>query len=178
MEETRQLAKSLGVPMPSAKHGVGKLIGGCLYAHRSAWDVIPEAALKKALAAAPGDFQPVIAKWDIKEGSISLIESEGFDREEEPAIQRALKVSADGSIKWTPEKEDPQIYHHKWSFARHDYAGFDWILSCLRSCQWFKLDGVDKSRIGTRSYWEKHVTGPLLGESPTPPANNRLSIKP
>jgi hypothetical protein len=167
--EILALAKQRGVPMPSSKHGVGKLIGGCLYTHRSAWDALPKAELDKALSLIPASFEPTIAKWEASTGSISLIESKKFDTHEEPAIQNAIKVFADGRLSPTREKADPQIYHHKWNFVRPDYEGFDYLGSVIRSISWSQLP-CDRSRIGTRSTWEAEVVWPqLLGQGAVGP---------
>lgn len=92
-------AKKAGTPMPSARAGgVGKLIGGCLYAHISAWDALPSEPLAKALALLPKDFVPVVAKWDERSGAMSFIESAEFDSREEPAIERSVKIGADGAV--------------------------------------------------------------------------------
>jgi hypothetical protein len=154
-------AKKLGVPVHSRKHGVGKSIGGCLYVHRSAWDVLPDELLNKAMEKLPSDFQACIAKWDDKSSSISFIESREFDTIAEPAIERALKVNIDGTTHLTPAKSDPQIYHHKWNFVRSNYTGFDFLQSVIRSLQWAQTP-CDRSRIGTRSHWESTVLHPLL----------------
>ena len=154
--DIKKEAKRLGCPMPSKKTGVGKSIGGCLYVHQSAWDVIPEEVLRPALKALPDDANPVVAKWDEKNKTISLIESHGFCEEPEPSIQRAFKVSLSLAVSVTPEKKDPQIYHHKWNFVREDFKGFSYWRSMLRSISWAEIP-CDKSRIGVRSFWEKEL---------------------
>lgn len=157
-------AKKAGVPMPSAKYGgVGKMIGGCLYLHRSAWDAFPAERLEKALARLPTGFNPVVAKWDERAGSMSFMESSGFDAEPEPAIQRSVKVLADGSVgSVRAERFDPQIYHHKWSFVRPSHQGFDYFESALRSISWAG-SACDRAVIGSRSRWEADVVWPELG---------------
>ena len=155
-------AKALGVPMPCSKTGVGKLIGGRLYLHRSAWDELPQEALGKALSKLPADFEPTVAKWDPKTGCLSFMECPGFASEEEPAIARSAKVFPEGAVSLAKAKADPQIYHHKWSFARPDCAEFDYYASALRSIEWAKAP-CDRSVIGTRSRWEADVVWPYLG---------------
>lgn len=157
-------AKKAGVPMPSAKSGgVGKLIGGCLYLHRSAWDALPAEPLAKALAILPAGFDPAVAKWDERAGSMSFMESSGFDAEHEPAIQRSVKISADGAVgSVRAERSDPQIYHHKWNFVRPSHQGFDYFESALRSISWAS-SLCDRAVIGSRSRWEADVVWPELG---------------
>lgn len=175
-KEVLALAKKRGVPMPSAKHGVGKLIGGCLYVHRSAWNALPKDALAHALTLLPSGFDPAIAKWEAATGCLSFIQSKFFDSEDEPSIQDAIKIFPDGRCSATRAKRDPQIYHHKWNFARPDYAGFDPIQSVIRSIAWSQAP-CDRSRIGTRSVWEAEVVWPhLAGKGATAPALSSGSL--
>jgi hypothetical protein len=155
-------AKALGAPMPHAKLGVGKLIGGRLYLHRSAWDALPQEPLAKALARLPEGFEPAVAKWDAKTGCFSFMESSGFAIEEEPAIERSAKVFPNGMVSLSKAKSDPQIYHHKWSFARPESCGFDYYASVLRTIEWARVP-CDRAVIGTRSRWEADVVWPHLG---------------
>lgn len=155
-------AKALGAPMPSARHGAGKLIGGCLYLHRSCWDALPQGELAAARARLPNSFSADVAKWEPKTGCFSFIICPGFDVEEEPAIGDAYKVFPDGAVSRTPAKKDPQIYHHKWNFVRPSYSGFDYCASVARTIGWAGVD-CDRSRIGTRSFWEAEVVWPHLG---------------
>ena len=159
--EIIEISKSLGVPQPSSKHGCGKSIGGCLYLHKSQWKKLPAPLLALALSKIPDDAIPAIAKWDAKAQSLSLIESRGFNDEDEPAIQRAFKVSSDGTVSTTAEKHDPQIYHHKWNFVAPDYEGFDYHANAIRSISWAQFP-CDRSKIGTRSFWEREVAEPLF----------------
>lgn len=168
-------AKTLNVPAPSSKHGAGKLIGGCLYLHRSCWDLLPQADLARAKSALPESFEANVAKWNAKTGCFSFISCPGFDGQEEPAIGAAVKVFPDGSISTTREKADPQIYHHKWNFVREDYEGFDYLGSVARSISWAPF-ACDRSRIGTRSFWESEVVWPQLGGSGAQRADPRPEL--
>jgi hypothetical protein len=42
-------------------------------------------------------------------------------------------------------------------FVHDDYRGFDVAGSKSRSEQWISLGDFDRSRIGHKNYWEKHV---------------------
>jgi hypothetical protein len=88
---------------------------------------------------------------------VSFVQCPGFDDEPEPSIGGVVTVRADGTLQRRAVPSDPPIYHHKWLFVEDDYAGFDVAESQRRSAAWLVLPGVDKSRIGRRSYWETQV---------------------
>ena len=94
---------------------------------------------------------------------MSFIHCPGFDAEPEPVIAAIVVVRADGTVERRSLPADPYIYHHKWLFVAEDYAGFDVSASRVRSQQWLGLSGVDRSRIGKRSYWEEQVVVRLDG---------------
>lgn len=101
---------------------------------------------------------------------MSFIASPDFDTTDEPTVGDVVTVSTDGASRRRSQRADPQIYHHKWLFVADDCTGFDVAASKRRSATWLALDDVDKSRIGTRSYWDEHVVpridsglNPLLG---------------
>ena len=52
-----------------------------------------------------------------------FIRSPDFDKNDEPIAGDSILVSRDGSFKFTKQKKDPQIYHHKWLFVKDDYTG-------------------------------------------------------
>lgn len=103
-------------------------------------------------------FNPSVIKISMIENKFSLIESHGFDDEDEPKIGR-VAIFSDGKIcKIIPENKDPMVYHHKWMFVADDYQGFCVGSSKKRSLLWKEKLGVDKnisSRIGRSSFWEK-----------------------
>lgn len=157
-------SKRLGTPQPDSRRGVGKLIGGRLYLHKSAWDALPQAELATALSRLPALFAPDIAKWDAKTGCFSFIACAGFDTQDEPSIQGAIKVFPDGTTSVTSERAAPHIYHHKWNLTRPSYEGFDYLSSVIRSISWATI-ACDRSRIGMRSVWESEVLWPALAGS-------------
>jgi len=149
---------------------IGKSTADALYVHKAYEHVFPADALARAKARLPKGFDYVIVKRNKKTGEFSFIESLDWDTAHEPSVGTAIKVSIDGSIKITKAKEDPQIYHHKWEFVGPDYPGFDYEASKRRSATWKALPGArDKkhlTRIGTRSYWERHFAPHILEENP------------
>ena len=66
-------------------------------------------------------------------------------------------VRPDGTTKVMLASKDPMIYHHKWMFVAPDYDGFDYTAAWERSKEWQGLKGIDKSRIGRKSYWVNKV---------------------
>lgn len=160
----RDLAKACGkagVPR-RAKGGAGKLIGGCLYLHRDHEGLLDAEALAKAKGSLPEGFAYAVVKADPKEGAFSFIASPDFDEADEPKVGDAWRIARDGKATLTRGKADPQIYHHKWNFVSGDTRRFDPLESMIRSLEWFGLPGLEKSRIGTLSYWEREAL-PRLG---------------
>jgi hypothetical protein len=144
------------LPARSKKFGVGKQIGGAVYVHRSAEAALPQDDLARAKAAAPG-FAYAVVKYVLSDRTVSLIESADWDEADEPTAGRSVVVKADGRVAVVRPPSDPWIYHHKWLFVRDDYGGFDVAAAKARSAAWGALGGVDRSRIGKRSYWEAEV---------------------
>jgi|GEM_PF-5230952 len=141
----------------SHKYGVGKEMGQHLYVHRTCEDVIPQERLAAAKKCLPKNADYTIVKYDSKAGSVSFIQSPDFDANPEPIVTDAWSVKRDGSVTLTKGQSDPWIYHHKWTMVQPDYKGFDTSASVERSRQWTSLDGIDYSRIGKKSFWEKNV---------------------
>ena len=50
-----------------------------------------------------------------------------------------------------------RLQARSWRFVADDYAGFDVAASKQRSLTWMALEGIDKTRIGRKSYWVKQV---------------------
>jgi hypothetical protein len=146
---------------------VGKEIGGSVYVHRQYEDRLgPTVVLAKRWL--PTDFSYDVVKYNRRTEVVSFVQCPGFDDEPEPSIGGVVTVRADGTLQRRAVPSDPPIYHHKWLFVADDYAGFDVAESQRRSAAWLVLPGVDKSRIGRRSYWETHVV-PRLAAVVGPP---------
>ena len=80
-----------------------------------------------------------------------------FDVAPEPTVGDVVIVDAQGNVRIRWQPRDPEIYHHKWLVVADDYQGFDVEPGRQRSLAWMRLDGIDRKRIGRRSYWQQHV---------------------
>jgi len=106
----------------------------------------------------PKGFQYTIVKFNPKTHDvITFTFSPDWNTADEPTVGDAILVKADGPIKFIKQHKDPWIYHHKWMFVADDYAGFDVEKSKLRSKQWTSIPGINKSKIGKKSYWESKI---------------------
>lgn len=140
----------------------GKRMADSVYVHRSALEAgLDESQCKRVRAASAKAAQALpgwhVAKVNDKTGAVTLVRSDDFDTATEPTVGDAVRVQPDGTVTFVPQATDPWIYHHKWRMVADDYQGFDVAESKARSAQWEALDGVDKSRIGRRSYWQENV---------------------
>ena len=108
------------------------------------------------------DIQEELLFLPLVTGAVSFIKSPDFDTADEPIVGDVITVKPDGTTRRRSRRADPQIYHHKWLFVADDYKGFNVAASKRRSATWLKLADIDKSRIGTKSYWEEHVV-PRIG---------------
>lgn len=150
------------LPRRSKRFGVGKEIGGAVYVHQQYEHLLPVdvIAAKRLL---PATFIYSVIKFTIATRAVSFVSSPDFDAAPEPSLGDILSVATDGTATYRKQPADPYIYHHKWLFVADDYAGFNVAASKLRSAAWLALDGVDKTRIGRRSYWLANVV-PRLSE--------------
>lgn len=143
------------------KYGVGKRMGPNIYLHKSALGAVPGLLEQiEARGYTRADFDVVkFQDFSPATGNISLIRCSEFNTVDEPAVEGSIILRADGTEgKWrAPQGDKAWIYHHKWLFVLPDYEGFDVEASVQRSRNWLALDGVDKSRIGQRAFWEKEV---------------------
>lgn len=144
------------------KIGVGKNMGGTIYAHRNYEnEIIPNdvlATAKAQLQHNEPDFPYTAIRYDRKSGDVAFIESKDFDIQDEPTVGRSFLVKSDGSTRMTPPSGDPLIWHHKWMWVKDDYPGFDVTAAKQRSIEWKDKLGKNKdisSRIGRKSYWDE-----------------------
>ena len=136
---------------------VGKFIGGNVYVHRDYEDTLPTIkAVKALLKKQPYNWGYEVVKYNLSNGNMSFIQCPGFNDEDEPDVGNVLLVTKTG-IRTIRQPADPYIYHHKFLFVRESYKGFDVEASVKRSLVWMSLSGVDYSRIGKKSYWEREV---------------------
>ncbi|MEI6538667.1 MAG: hypothetical protein WCO86_03955 [Planctomycetota bacterium] len=148
--------KDSALPKRSARFKVGKEIGGAVYVHKQYESLLPE-SVQKAKLFLPPEFSYTVVKFKLSDETVSFIQSSDFDSADEPAVEDLYTIKTDGSVSFRRKLPDPWIYHHKWLFVSDDYTEFDVAASKQRSALWLSLNDVDKSRIGRKSYWEKHV---------------------
>ena len=153
LQETTRIQER---PSRSKRFGVGKEIAYAVYLHRDYEERFGE-PVEWAKRHLPEHFEYHVVKLNQRNDAVSFIDCPGFDSEEEPVIRGIVVVNADGSVQRRTMPSDPYIYHHKWLFVADDYARFDVQQSKERSRAWISLPGVDRSRIGKKSYWEANV---------------------
>lgn len=156
--------RTVELPVRSRRFGIGKEIGYAVYVHRQ-YEELLGATVEWAKRHLPEHFDYTVVKLNQRTDAVSFIHCPGFDAEHEPVIAAIVVVSADGTAQRRTTPTDPYIYHHKWLFVADDYEGFDVEASKARSQRWIDLPGVDRSRIGRRSYWEQHIVPRLNNET-------------
>ena len=144
------------LPKRSSRYGVGKDIGGAVYLHRNYEDRLGDVVVV-AKDKLPDGFDYQIVKYNYRAKAISFIQCTDFDMTPEPTVGDIVTVNASGNVRRRRQPRDPEIYHHKWLFVAEDYEGFDIEASRQRSLATMLLNGVDRKRIGRKSYWEEHV---------------------
>ena len=159
------------LPKKPKKYGVGKEIGGAVYVHSSCQAVLGE-VVEKAKHYLPAGFTYAVVKLNLKTEAVSFIESTDFDFADEPTVGASIIVHPDGEMRRRKQAKDPEIYHHKWMFVKDDYSGFDVELSKSRSKLWIDLPGLDKRKIGKKSYWKANVLTLLNSDTSTEATNN------
>jgi 2-polyprenyl-3-methyl-5-hydroxy-6-metoxy-1,4-benzoquinol methylase len=177
LTDTVAESKKLGVPQ-RYKGDVGKFIGGDLYVHKSAMDILPKEAMENAASKLPSNFNYEIVKYNEKSGSFSFIASPDWNTNPEPIVGDAYKVAPDRNVTITKQKADPQIYHHKWNFVRDNYNGFDVQESVQRSVDWFQSvrPNVNMFKIGTQSYWQNEALPNLRTTQPSFKSKSQLDF--
>ncbi|NLS94828.1 MAG: hypothetical protein GXX96_21960 [Planctomycetaceae bacterium] len=148
--------RNVKLPVRSRRYGIGKDIAGAVYLHRRYEGLLGE-PLEAAKRHLPADFEYTVVKYVEGEGKVSFLQSPDFDSATEPTVGDSILVHADGRITRRRAGADPEIYHHKWLFVADDYDGFDVEASKRRSAAWLSLSGIDKRRIGRRSFWQENV---------------------
>lgn len=146
-----------------AKYGVGKKMGHQLWIHKNyIEDIIPISDFIKFEKMLPPHFNYELLRWDEKEKELAFISSPDFDIANEPLVGLIYRVKNKDNIfelcKLQKPPKDPLIYHHKWTFVKDDYRGFDVQSSKERTIEWKSILGVNKSlssRIGRLSFWDQ-----------------------
>lgn len=144
------------LPHRSRRYGVGKEIGGAIYIHRSAEDVLPPDVIARGRSCLPPDFEYHVVKYNPKSDTVSFVEAPDFDNVPEPSLHRVFTILPNGSSQLR-DFGGKIIYHHKWLFVREDYRGFDLHESQCRSRVIFDSPDIDFKRIGSKAYWTTHV---------------------
>ena len=121
----------------SSKYGVGKEIGGQIYAHKNYIDqIVPADFLNYAydeLHKEYPNFQYNCFRWDPKKQELAFQEAPDFDTAREPVVGSMIVVTPD-NIRET--RYFKQIWHHKWLWVTNDYTGFDVAESWEWSKEW------------------------------------------
>lgn len=125
----------------SARYGVGKEIGGCIYVHRDyMYDVAPYDIIDRALDILYEnypDFEFNCIKYDSAKQRISFQEVPDFDTAREPKVGDYVIVDVkEHKCKFG---HSDYIYHHKWLWVKDDYDGFDVDESCNWSKTWLSV---------------------------------------
>lgn len=158
IQQLQRQANTLGIK----RYGdVGKSIGGNLYIHKQYSNILEQKSFQQAtntLKNFDPNFQYNIVKHNTKNNSYSFISCTNFDTQEEPTVGKCINVNNKQEVKIIQEKQDPQIYHHKWLFVKDDYQGFDVEQSIKRSLEWKTILGRNtsiSSKIGFLSFWQQ-----------------------
>lgn len=128
-----------GSVIKRSKFGVGKLIGGQLYFHRRYATKVLDGDAVELL----DDFTPDCpfifncVRYDLKSGSIALVEAPDFDRAREPVVGRMFTIKPDGST--SVSRSYNQIWHHKWLWVMNGYPGFNVGNSWEWSKKWLSV---------------------------------------
>ena len=122
----------------SAKHGVGKEIGGEIYFHKAyAEDVVPDEVLSQAehlLEENYPGFEYNCLKYNPNTGVVAFQEAPDFDTAREPIVGDYVSVNTDTGV--VKKGHSNYIWHHKWNWVRNDYSGFDVAESWIWSKRW------------------------------------------
>jgi hypothetical protein len=156
-----------GLPQRSKRFGVGKEIGGAVYVHRDYEDRLGD-AVREAKKHLPESASYHVVKLNQRTGAVSFIQCVDFDTAPEPTVGDIVTIDVEGNSRHRSQPRDPEIYHHKWLFVADDYAGFNVPQSKQRSLAWSALEGVDRKRIGRKSYWEQIVVPRLMAIGGSP----------
>lgn len=148
-------------------YGVGKQMGKTIYLHHTyAKDYIDREVYTNAINHLPNNNEFIwdIVKYDESNGNISFISSPDFNDVDEPTVGNSYLIKINGEVKFTKQKDNFQIYHHKWLFVKDDYEGFNVEDSKKRSEYWLTIsDKINMSKIGYSDYWYNTVL-PLLND--------------
>ena len=95
-----------------------------------------------------------VIKVNIKDRTVSLIDSPDWDTAKEPTVGDSILFKLDGGI-IKRRKGGTNVYHNKWQFVKDTYKGFDTREARERTDEWNSIPGIEnhKSRIENKKYW-------------------------
>ena len=136
---------------------IGKTVGSKVYIHKDyAHLVVDQDKIKIAeFVAGVKSKDYVCIRYDKKTEEIAFQQSPDFDTADEPQVGKTIAVKVDGDVRISlPNKNNPQIWHHKWMWVSDEYEGFDVEASKERSKLWEPhVSKEEKRRIGYRDFW-------------------------
>lgn len=145
-------------PQYSTEAGIGKRIGNDTYVHVSAIEKQSPKAVEQIRAAEarlPEDFTPTVVRYNLKDGSVSFMESSDFDTNTEPTVERSVKVLADGTV--GKIRNESTVYHRKFEMVDPTYEGFDINEAKARAAYYEKelaKRGIARNKIGSKKFWD------------------------
>jgi DNA phosphorothioation-associated putative methyltransferase len=136
---------------------VGKRVGGVLYVHRSALDLLEPDLCQRIVTAAELEN----ASWNvvkIERWSLSLLLYEDFDGSAFPSLLESVRVDGDRFARTDYRKrENPPILHRKELLLRLDDERVPLFASLTLSAESHGLF-VAPHRIGTQQAWAKRIS--------------------
>lgn len=145
--------------MGTSASSVGKRVGGFLYVHRDALDLIDSdvaAAIPECASLVP-ELPWNVAKYSGQD--ISLLVYEDFDRAAFPALLTSAKVdAATGNVtkRDYAQRVSPPILHRKETLLRPDDPRIPKFTALTRAAEEFGLF-VNSKTIGTKRKWEDRI---------------------
>lgn len=135
---------------------VGKRVGGALYLHRSAVELLPEDLRDRVTLAAERSARA----WNVvklEDRSVSLLLYEDFDESSFPCLLESTKVEGD-RVAWTDyrKRDNPPILHRKELLLRPDDERIAAFASLTRSAEEHGLF-LQPHRIGTKQAWASRI---------------------
>ncbi|WP_296711255.1 DNA phosphorothioation-associated putative methyltransferase [Rhodoblastus sp.] len=138
---------------------VGKVVGGSVYVHRSAVDLLPEV---KSSAVALAERIACVYDWNvarIADGQVSLLVYESFDESGFPALLSSAKVGlGSGEVVYIDylARINPPILHRKELLLRSDDPRIPKFRALTAAAEDHGLFR-EANKIGTRKAWEKAI---------------------
>ena len=131
---------------------VGKRVGSKIYVHKNyASEIVPKDILDAAIAKLPSDFAYNTITYDTKTQSVRFDEAPDFDTATEPRVGKIFTVNKDGTTK---QSSSNSIWHHKWTWVKDDYTGFD--VNASRNWSATYSPQLDRPK-GTQASWDKQL---------------------